>query len=313
MRNLGTNLETDREVIRRHSKSFALASRLLPPAERRRAEALYAWCRAADDAVDHAPGPAAAEDALADLHAGVEAVYAGRPVSGPAAALRFLVDECAIPQAYPLEMLAGFGMDAAGTRYQTTDDLLLYCHRVAGVVGLMMCHAFGVSDDAALPHAADLGAAMQLTNIARDINEDWSRGRLYLPESWLPRVPRPGESLSDAELAPAVRRLLDLAGDYYRSGRSGLRYLSPRCRLAVRVAELVYAAIGREVARGGYRATGPRAYVPKWRKLLLVARAAAETRPSPGLATRPPASIWEYPRLARQVAPGVGNAVLGKA
>ena len=304
---------TDREVIRRHSKSFALASRLFPPTERKRAEALYVWCRAADDAVDHAPSPAAAEDALADLHAGVEAVYAGRPVSGPATALRSLVDECAVPQMYPLEMLAGFGMDAAGTRYRTTDDLLLYCHRVAGVVGLMMCHGFGVSNDAALPHAADLGTAMQLTNIARDIAEDWSRGRLYVPESWLPRVPQPGEALSDAELAPAVYRLLDLAGDYYRSGQSGLRYLSPRCRLAVRVAGLVYAAIGREVARRGYRATGPRAVVPKWRKLLLVAQAVAETRPKPGPVTRPPATIWEYPRLARQATSGVGHALLGKA
>lgn len=291
-----TNRGSDREVIRRHSKSFALAARLLPPVERRRAEALYAWCRAADDAVDHAASPAAAEDALELLHAGVEAVYSGRPVSGPATALRLLADECALPRLYPLEMLAGFAMDAAGTRYRTTDELLLYCHRVAGVVGLMMCHAFGVSDDAALPHAAHLGTAMQLTNIARDVAEDWGRGRLYLPEAWLARVPQPGESLSDAELAPAVRRLLDLAGDFYRSGDAGLPYLSPRCRLAVRVAGLVYAGIGREVARLGHRATGPRAFVPKWRKLVLVAQAVGETRPSGHRrAVRPPTAAWVYP------------------
>ena len=286
---------TDREVIRRHSKSFALASRLLPAAERKRAEALYAWCRAADDAVDHASSPVAAEDALADLHAGVEAVYAGRPVTGPATALRLLVDECALPRLYPLEMLAGFAMDAAGTRYRTTDDLMLYCHRVAGVVGLMMCHAFGVSDDAALPHAAHLGTAMQLTNIARDIAEDWGRGRLYLPESWLQRVPQPGEALKDAELAPAVRRLLDTAANFYRSGHAGLPYLSPRCRLAVRVAGLVYSDIGREVARLGCRATGPRAFAPKWRKLLLVAQAVSEMRPNRQVrAVRTPGVVWEY-------------------
>ena len=287
---------TDREVIRRHSKSFALASRLLPPTERKRAEALYAWCRAADDAVDHAPSPAAAEDALADLHAGVEAVYAGRPGTGPAGALRFLVGECGVPRDYPFEMLAGFGMDAAGTSYRTTGELLLYCHRVAGVVGLMMCHAFGVTADAALPHAADLGTAMQLTNIARDVAEDWGRGRLYLPEAWLARVPEPGETLTDAEFAPAVRRLLGLADDFYRSGRVGLQYLSPRCRLAVRVAGLVYAEIGTEVARRGYRVTGPRAFVPTRRKLTLVARAAAELRPNPrGHETRPPAATWHRP------------------
>ncbi len=286
---------TDRDTIRRHSKSFALAARLLAPPERRRAEALYTWCRAADDAVDHAPTPAAATDALEQLRADVGAVYAGRPVTGPAESLRLVVAECGVPRDYPLEMIAGFGMDAAGTRYETADALLLYCHRVAGVVGLMMCHAFGVTDDRALPAAARLGAAMQLTNIARDVAEDWGRGRLYVPAAWLTRVPQPGEPLRDDDLAPAVRRLIGLAGEFYRASDAGLQYLSPRCRLAVRVAGLVYADIGRRVARRGYRVGGPRAVVPKWRKALLVARAAAELRPArPGQPPRPPAATWEY-------------------
>ncbi len=286
---------TDRDVIRRHSKSFSLAARLLPPVERRRAEALYAWCRAADDAVDHATNAEAAVDALEKLRNGVEAVYAGRPVTGPAEALRIVVDECAVPKEYPLEMIAGFEMDATGTVYQTTDDLLLYCHRVAGVVGLMMCHAFGVSDDAALPHAADLGTAMQLTNIARDVAEDWSRGRLYIPELWLTDAPQPGTKLDDVALAPAIRRLLSLADQYYRSGAMGLKYLSPRCRLAIRVAALVYSEIGREVARRGYRANGPRAFVPKWRKAILVAQAALELRPNRReVSWRRPNSRWDF-------------------
>lgn len=95
--------------------------------------------------------------------------------------------------------------------------------------------------------------------------------------------------MTDAEFAPAVRRLLGLADDFYRSGRAGLKYLSPRCRLAVRVAGLVYAEIGTQVARRGFRVTGPRAFVPTWRKLALVARAAAELRPNPrGQFTHPP-------------------------
>ena len=107
--------ETDRQVISRHSKSFALAARLLPGPERRRAEALYAWCRAADDAVDHAASPAAARSALDALHAGVDDAYAGRATGGPAAALQLVVRECGVPREYPLAMLAGFAMDAAGT------------------------------------------------------------------------------------------------------------------------------------------------------------------------------------------------------
>ena len=295
---------TDRDVIRRHSKSFSLAARLLPPVERRRAEALYAWCRAADDAVDHAPSAAAAVDALEQLRSGVDDVYAGRPVVGPAEALRIVVDECAVPREYPLEMIAGFEMDATGAIYRTTDDLLLYCHRVAGVVGLMMCHAFGVSDDAALPHAADLGTAMQLTNIARDVAEDWSRGRLYIPELWLSEVPQPGTKLDDMPLTPAIRRLLNVADHYYRSGAMGLKYLSPRCRLAIRVAALVYSEIGREVARRGYRANGPRAFVPKWRKAILVAQAGLELRPnSPDIPLRRPNSRWDFVRANRSSQP----------
>ena len=304
---------TDRDVIRRHSKSFSLAARLLPPVERRRAEALYAWCRAADDAVDHATGATAAVDALEKLRDGVDAVYAGRPVTGPAEALRIVVDECAVPREYPLEMIAGFEMDATGAVYRTTDDLLLYCHRVAGVVGLMMCHAFGVTDDAALPHAADLGTAMQLTNIARDVAEDWSRGRIYIPESWLSDVPQPGTELDDVALAPAIRRLLNMADHYYRSGARGLKYLSPRCRLAIRVAALVYSEIGREVARRSYRANGPRAFVPKWRKALLVDQAALELRPnSPDVPLRRPGSRWDFLRASSPIQPALTFASASK-
>ena len=269
---------TNREVIRRHSKSFALAARLLPPVERRRAESLYAWCRAADDAVDHAPTAAAAADTLDRLRDELDAVYGGGPVGGAAASLRAVVAECGLPRAYPLAMLDGFAMDAAGTRYRTADELLVYCHRVAGVVGLMMCHAFGVTDPEALARADALGRSMQLVNVARDVAEDWARGRLYLPAEWLPVPPTPDEPLDDGAFAPAVRRALELAGDLHRSGVAGLKYLPPRCRFAVRVAALVYAEIGREVARRGCRVSAGRAVVPRWRKAWLVLKAAAPRR-----------------------------------
>lgn len=263
---------SDREVIRRHSKSFALAARLLPRAERERAEALYAWCRAADDRIDHAPDPAAAESELAELRAEVIDVYAGRPVATPAAyALRRAVAG-GMPREYPFEMLAGFEMDVRGTRYQTETELLLYCHRVAGVVGLMMCHAVGVTNDDALPHAAHLGIAMQLTNIARDVAEDWARGRLYLPAEWLPRTPAPHEPPCDALFAPAVRRCLSLAERYYQSGEVGLKYLAPRCRLAIAIAARVYRAIGTEVAARGYLPTSGRAVVSTPVRICILAR-----------------------------------------
>jgi len=252
----------ERAIIRRHSKSFAMAARLLSPAVRGHAEKLYAWCRYADDAIDLAPTPLAAVVALADLRADLDAIYAGRPVNSPAGKmLATVVSDIRLPREYPDELLAGMAMDAAGTRYRTLDELLLYCHRVAGVVGLMMCHAMGVADERSAVHAGHLGIAMQLTNIARDVAEDWSRGRLYLPLDWLDGEPPQDRPLEDATTAPVVRRLLDVADRYYASGEAGLIHLDRRSRLAVRVARTVYAEIGSEVRRAGCRPSAGRAVV----------------------------------------------------
>ncbi len=266
------------------SKSFALASRLLPPADRARTAVLYAWCRRADDAVDEAP-PDAQAAACRRLEAELDAVYARQPASDPVlAAFSALVHDVAIPRAYPSELLAGFAMDAAGHRYATLDDLLLYAHRVAGTVGLMMCHLSGLRDDAALQQAAHLGLAMQLTNIARDVLEDWGRGRLYLPADLLARHGAPdlaghlGGPLPPSARAPvaaAVAELLAHADDFYRSADRGLAALPWRWALTIRSARLVYAAIGHEIARRDHDVLRGRAIVPTPRKLALVARALA--------------------------------------
>src|SRR5690606_24146896 len=99
-----------------------------------------------------------------------------------------IMRERGIPRRYPAELLAGLAMDAAGHRYEDAADLRLYCFRVAGVVGLMMSHVMGLADERALADAARLGIAMQLTNICRDVREDWARGRLYLPRALLERA-----------------------------------------------------------------------------------------------------------------------------
>ena len=267
----------ERDVIRRHSKSFALAARLLAPAARRSAERLYAWCRYADDAIDHAPTPQAAIIALAGLRADMDAVYGGqRPNAVAAELLSAVVAECRLPRRYPEELLAGLAMDAAGTRYQTLEELLVYCHRVAGVVGLMMCHALGVSNDRAGSHAGQLGIAMQLTNMARDVAEDWGRGRFYLPLEWLKMKPKTGELLDDHTIAPAVERLLAVADEYYSAGDAGIKYLDRRSRFAVRVARLVYSEISTQVRANGCRPSAGRAVVSGQRKLMAIAQATRE-------------------------------------
>ena len=182
----GAELGACHATIAQHSKSFALAAKLLPAAARDDAAVVYAWCRRADDAIDLAP-PADQPDALARLYDELAAIDAGAAMPGVPRAFAAVVGIRQIPLAYPRALLDGMAMDVADTRYRTFDDLFAYCYRVAGVVGLIMCHVMGVRDDRALVPAVHLGIGMQLTNVCRDVAEDWDRGRLYLPDELLAR------------------------------------------------------------------------------------------------------------------------------
>jgi phytoene synthase len=175
-----------RTIIAAHSKSFALASALLPAGLRDDIAATYAFCRRCDDAVDTGPGDPIA--AVRRLRAELASIYDGEAQAEPVlGAFQDVVRRRGIPQEYPRELIEGMAMDAMGARYETFDDLDLYCYRAAGVVGLMLCHVMGVRDERALAHATHLGMAMQLTNICRDVREDAARGRRYVPDTlWRP-------------------------------------------------------------------------------------------------------------------------------
>ena len=280
------DVELCRRVIAEHSKSFALASRLLPGATADRAAVVYAWCRRADDAVDDL-GAGDGAEAIGRLREELEQVYAGTEPSDPTlAAFRAVVREHGIPRAYPEELLLGMEMDVSGTHYPDLDALLAYGYRVAGTVGLMMCHVMGLSDARALRHAAHMGIAMQLTNICRDVLEDWDMGRLYVPSDLLARSgapdlagrlggPIPREAVRP--MATAVGALLDEAERYYRSGDLGVHALPLRSALAVRAARRIYAAIGSRVRRMGCDVTRGRVWVSGSAKLGHVAQAAGAT------------------------------------
>jgi phytoene synthase len=270
-----------RETIRRHSKSFALAGALLDRRQRQNAFALYAWCRYADDAVDLAPQHQAT-DAVQRLRTQLADVFCGAVMPDPVAReFQRVVHERRIAYAYPHELLAGLAMDAAQTSYRSLDELMLYCFRVAGVVGLMMCHVLGIKSERALLNAAQLGMAMQLTNICRDVREDWQRGRLYLPTNLLEASGAPPADLAREELSPALRSAmgaavaatLKIADDLYSSAAAGFRELGWRAALSTQVAGLVYSAIGRRLARSRYDVWRMRAVVPPHAKLWLVTRA----------------------------------------
>lgn len=275
-------LELCRTSIAQHSKSFALASRILPPTQRDSAAVVYAWCRRADDAIDLVPA-ADQGSALVRLRDELSSIYRGDALGDPTLSeFQRVVEQSAIPLRYPSELLDGMEMDAVGHEYTTWDDLLLYCYRVASTVGLMMCHVMGVRSDQALPHAIDLGIAMQLTNIARDVKEDWQRQRLYLPdelltEHGLPQLRRqleaPLQPHHRDRLKPVLRELLEVADRYYASADRGLVYLSKRNAVGVAAARWIYSDIGRKIAAGGYDVLARRAVVPSHRKLTLLVKA----------------------------------------
>jgi 15-cis-phytoene synthase len=265
-----------RALLRDGSRTFHAASYLLPRRVREPASALYAFCRLADDAVD---GVAADAEALPRLRARLDAIYAGRPE--PVAADRAfarVVTEFAIPRALPDALLEGFEWDLAGRSYDDLEALHDYAARVAGTVGAMMALVMGVRDPAALARACDLGVAMQLSNIARDVGEDARAGRLYLPRQWLrdAGVDPDGWTLCP-EAAPAVaqvvRRLLQNAEWLYARAGGGITRLPRACRPGINAARALYAEIGREVARRGTSAVRLRTVVSPSRKVWLLLRA----------------------------------------
>ena len=262
----------DGEVIRKHSQSFSMAARLLPKHIRADVETLYAWCRWCDNAVDDAPTPDVARVRLARLRADVELIYDGKsPVHAASKWLADLVSRHSIPKANPLEFLDGMEMDLSQCVINSEKELHLYCHRAAGTVGLMMCQVLGVNEPLARRFADALGIAMQLTNIARDVAEDWQRGRCYLPAPWLVRRLEPGKSPHNEDVRLAVKQLLDLADHYYSLGLKGLRYLPVQSRIAILASAANYREIGQIIREKDFRVMDGRVHVPKVRKLKLVA------------------------------------------
>ena len=177
-----------RDVTRRHARSFYFASPFLPRDKRRRAFAVYALCRRLDDAVDEAPSPEAAVAEVAAFGETLDRVYGNDPLDDDVLeAARQTVAVASIPRRYFDELAAGVEQDLTVTRYADEAEQARYCYLVAGVVGLIMCRVFDLQDADAEPRAIAMGNAMQVTNILRDVKEDWQRGRLYLPQSTLAR------------------------------------------------------------------------------------------------------------------------------
>ncbi|MEO7338312.1 MAG: phytoene/squalene synthase family protein [Caldimonas sp.] len=270
------DLAACRAALRNGSRTFLAASLLLPRRVRDPACALYAFCRLADDAVD---GPDAQHDAVARLRERLSRACAGRPEDAPAdRALASVIERFAIPRVLPEALLEGFEWDAAGRVHESFADVLAYAARVAGSVGAMMALLMGVRSPAAVARACDLGVAMQLSNIARDVGEDARAGRLYLPRAWLCEAGIDADAwLAEPLFSPALgsvlQRLLDAADDLYARVEAGIACLPWSCRIGIDAARRLYADIGHEVGRRGLDSVSQRAVVADRRKAWLLLHA----------------------------------------
>jgi len=262
------------DVLRRHGRTFSFARTFLTAEQGHKAARLYAFCRYIDDLADEAEDMAEAGHQLAH----VQAQLRGEAPAGPDVAdFLALAAETGMDLSIAGFLIEGVRSDLGPVAFETEADLLRYAYKVAGTVGLMMCRVLNVSDRAAYPFAIDLGVAMQLTNIARDIREDALNGRRYVPGGWVRGASADDIVRADGALRPllaeAAHSLLDMAEHYYDSAYDGLAYLPARSRFAILIAARVYRQIGVKIKRQSYAVWQGRAMIGLPEKLSVAASA----------------------------------------
>jgi 15-cis-phytoene synthase len=255
-----------------HGRSFWLAARMIPARERAQLAGVYAWCRYTDDLVDHATCSwADLLGVLGEWEALSRAAYAGNETG--IELLDLVMGDMAradVPFAYASNLIRGMRADAVGARYDTSSQLIRYCHDVASVVGLWLTELFGVHDQWTLERAAWLGEAMQLTNIVRDVGEDWDRGRVYLPlslrsrhgvtEQMIGQIRR-SDALVPTGYAELLEELMTLAEARYDRAGVAIANLPAFFRPPVAVASRVYRGIHNVIRANGYDSIRHRAVV----------------------------------------------------
>jgi len=265
---------TAMDVLSSHGRSFYFASHLLGRVHRHRAARLYAFCRYVDDLVDEHTD---ALQARKQIEAIRRSLQTGVSRHSAVQNLLSLRQEVALPMV-PLDwLLSGVQSDLNVARVQNEAELIQYAFKVAGTVGLMMCAVLDVHHPKAGPFAVDLGIAMQLTNIARDVGEDAAKGRVYLPAAWTgglsPADILAPTSAQQVRLRTSIQRTLALAQTYYDSGTSGLGYLPWGAQNGILAAAMLYREIGLVLANNEHRSWETRAMVSLPRKMMCTAKA----------------------------------------
>ncbi|MTF39395.1 15-cis-phytoene synthase CrtB [Cyanobacterium aponinum AL20118] len=281
---LEESYEYCRQVTAKYSKTFYLGTLLMPKEKRSAIWAIYVWCRRTDELVDGPQAKLTTPETLDLWEQQLESVFAGQPIDDPDVAL---VDTL---KRYPMDiqpfkdMIAGQRMDLYRNRYETFNDLYLYCYRVAGTVGLMSSAVLGIDNSyknapwydktVYIPEkeAIALGIANQLTNILRDVGEDIGRGRIYLPLEDLERFNYTQEDLLnkviDERWYDLMKFQINRAKEYYQQAESGIKALNPDGRWPVWSALMLYQGILDVIAKNNYDVFNRRAFVPTPNKII---------------------------------------------
>lgn len=262
------------QITAEHSRSFHLASRLLPPEKRRATRALYAFCRMTDDLVDEPDEGAdlSREERLGLLKEWQTRAFDPAPSSDDALVLAWADARARfhIPQRYAEQLIDGVAQDLTHSGYQTFADLTGYCYGVASTVGLMSMHIVGYRGAEAIPYAVKLGVALQMTNILRDVMEDWRNGRLYLPREELDSFGIAPEEIGervDYRWREFMRFQIARNRQLYAEAWPGIGLLARDGRFSIAAAADLYRQILNDIENHGYDNLSRRAYISKWQKL----------------------------------------------
>ena len=259
--------------------NFYYSFLFLSKAKREAMYTIYAFCKALDSTVDEPPVGSHPTEELTRWRRELDTVYAGTPSDPIMISLAHHVKTMGIPKAYFEELIKGVEMDLTTHRYQTFDELSLYCYRVASVVGLICLHIFGVTSARAQDYAVALGMAFQITNILRDVGTDAAQGRIYLPLQDLQKYNYAERSLLNQSYGPEFRMLMEheaaQAHLYYRRAEAAITAMPSHDRRALTVAEImrgIYSRMFEEIQRSEYRVFGPRISLTKNQRLIIALR-----------------------------------------
>lgn len=258
-----------KQIMAQHGKSFYFASMIFNKERLFKIATLYKLCRYIDDCAD--------ELSVAESKKAITAIISELDQSGNVPDLTKLIHEVntwGVESSYIKELVIGAEFDAKGGEVDSLKDLLVYCYRVAGVVGLMMCPLIGVKDKRAYPYAIDLGLGMQLTNICRDILEDAKMGRTYIPSEYLDQANLGIETIKQQgqtplELKDIVSLLLSKADEYYKSAYTGLCFIPFRPRVVILLAGEIYRHIGVKIRKNSHNVLAGRTYLNTGEKILV--------------------------------------------